>query len=146
MNLADAIRQAAQSSGAPIGAHQVDQPDQPDMELEAQKEISIVALPVNVNSDNPGVSNVVRLELVLNPEQLSSLLRAIVAGQHSVMTLRDAAAYLRLPSNVVEQMAVEGKLPALSIDGKWRFKHAALDEWMNSRQSDDPAFDKAVGA
>lgn len=143
MNLADAIRQAAQSSGSQIGAHQA---DQLEIEPEAQKEISIVALPVNGDLDNSSVSNVVRLELVLNPEQLSSLLRAIVAGQHSIMTLRDAAAYLRLPSNVVEQMAIEGRLPALSIDGKWRFKHAALDEWMNSRQSDDTGFDKAVGA
>lgn len=143
MNLADAIRQAAQSSGVPLGP-QVS--EQPETGGPGQQEISIVALPVNTNPDTSAVSNVVRLELVLNPEQLSSLLRAIVNGQHSVLTLREAAAYLRLPSNVIDQMATEGKIPALAIDGKWRFSYAALDEWLNTRHSDEPAFDKAVGA
>ncbi|HLK16658.1 MAG TPA: helix-turn-helix domain-containing protein [Fimbriimonadaceae bacterium] len=145
MNLADAIRQAAQSSGAPIGPNPAP-PVEPDFEFdEVAKEISLVASPVNANAD-PAVSNVVRIELTLNPEQLSNLLKAIVAGQHSVLTLRDAAAYLRLPANVVEQMAIEGKLPALSVDGKWRFKHSALDEWLTGCQTDATAFDKAVGA
>ena len=143
MNLADAIRQAAQHSGTPVGQQL---PDQPVQELSTQQEISIVTVPINPSQDNVATSNIVRLELVLNPEQLSSLLRAIVAGQHSVMTLREAAAYLRLPSTTVDQLATDGKLPALSIDGKWRFTHAALDEWMNNRQSDEPMFDKAVGA
>jgi len=143
MNLADAIRQAAQHSGTPLGPNLTEESEQV---LAAQKEISIVSETVNTTPDNGMLTNVVRLELVLNPEQLSSLLRAIVAGQHSVMTLREAAAYLRLPCNTVDQLATEGKLPALSIDGKWRFTHAALDEWMNSRQTDEPVFDKAVGA
>lgn len=145
MNLADAIRQAAQSSGTPLG------PQSPDVvaveaTADVQQEISIVAKTSNANSDNPSVSNVVRLELVLNPEQLSSLLRAIGNVQHSVMTLREAATYLRLPSKDVEQMAAEGKLPALSIDGKWRFTLAALDEWMTARQGEETTYDRAVGA
>jgi excisionase family DNA binding protein len=143
MNLADAIRQAAQQSGAPAGQQP---PDEMDAVLPIHQEISIVTVPVNPTQENATTSNVVRLELVLNPEQLSSLLRAIVAGQHSVMTLREAAAYLRLPSNTVDQLATEGKLPALSIDGKWRFTHAALDEWINNCQNEEPTFDKAVGA
>jgi len=143
MNLADAIRQAAQHGGIPAGP-QLSDPS--ESALPITQEISIVTVPVSSLQDNVTTSNVVRLELVLNPEQLSSLLRAIVAGQHSVMTLRDAAAYLRLPSHTVEQMATEGKLPALSIDGKWRFTHAALDEWINSRQTEEPVFDRAVGA
>ena len=143
MNLADAIRQAAQSSGTTLGP-QTPQVAEPTGQI--QQEISLVALPVNANPDSASVSNVVRLELVLNPEQLSSLLRAIVNGQHSVLTLREAAAYLRLPSNLVDQMASEGKLPGLSIDGKWRFTYSALDEWLNSRQAEDIPYDKAVGA
>jgi excisionase family DNA binding protein len=142
MNLADAIRQAAQHSGELLAPHLG---SQSEAAVETVQEISIVSLPVNSTSDI-ATSNVVRLELVLNPEQLGSLLRAIVAGQHSVMTLREAAAFLRLPSPVVDQMATEGKLPALSIDGKWRFTHAALDEWMNSRQSEEHVLDRAVGA
>lgn len=149
MNLADAIRQAAQSSGAPLGPNPGQEPapqSEQDFDSEAPREISLVASPVNVNPENPAVSNVVRIELTLNPEQLGNMLKAIVAGQHSVLTLRDAATYLRLPSHVVEQMAVEGKLPALNVDGKWRFKHSALDEWLTNGQSDETAFDKAVGA
>ena len=32
---------------------------------------------------------------------------------------------------MLEQMANEGKVPALLIDGKWRFARTAVDEWLN---------------
>jgi excisionase family DNA binding protein len=75
--------------------------------------------------------NVVRLELFLSPEQLSGLFRAVVATQHGMMTLREAAAYLRVNPSTVEQMAQEGQIPAISIEGRWRFPKNSLDEWLN---------------
>ncbi len=142
MNLADAIRQAATQTSPTGSAPEIEMPPtQTPSFVPDLKEVEIV-------SEQPQTmpTNTVRLELVLTPEQLSNLLRAIVAGQHSVMTLREAASYLRLPGTVVDQLATEGKLPALSIDGKWRFTHAALDEWMNQQKPEEPALDRAVGA
>lgn len=80
-----------------------------------------------------GLNNgsVVRLELFLNPEQLSSLFRALVATQHGMMTLREAANYLRVSTGVVEQMAQEGTLPGLLLEGRWRFPKTSLDEWLS---------------
>lgn len=75
--------------------------------------------------------NVVRLELFLSPEQLSGLFRALIATQHGMMTLREAATYLRVNPQSVEQMATRGEIPALLIDGRWRFPKSSLDEWLS---------------
>lgn len=141
MNLADAIRQAAQSNGNPLPSEQraprievidnpvYQEPDQPTESTmhQAQEESRLPDPPSQAVSHG----GVVRLELFLSPEQLSGLFRAVVANQHTVMTLREAAQYLRMGAGVLEQMAQEGKVPALMIDGKWRFARAAVDEWLN---------------
>jgi excisionase family DNA binding protein len=75
--------------------------------------------------------SVVRLELFLSPEQLSGLFRAVIANQHSVMTLREAAQYLRMSPAKLELMAQEGEIPGLQLDGRWRFTRSAVDEWMS---------------
>ena len=143
MNLADAIRQAAQSGGnsnpteqRPPKIEVIENPApapvveaiQTESTMEhAQEETRLPDPP------SPAVSHggVVRLELFLSPEQLSGLFRAVVANQHTVMTLREAAQYLRIAPSVLEQMAENGKVPALMIDGKWRFARNAVDEWLN---------------
>jgi excisionase family DNA binding protein len=75
--------------------------------------------------------NVVRLELFLSPEQMNQLFRSLVATQHAMLTLREAAQYLRVHPNTVEHMAQEGELPGLLIEGRWRFPKTSLDEWLN---------------
>jgi excisionase family DNA binding protein len=77
----------------------------------------------------PG-GNVVRFEIFLSPEQLSCLFRALVATQHSMMTLREAAAYLRIPAATLEQFAADNKIPALQLEGRWRFPKSGIDEWV----------------
>ena len=74
--------------------------------------------------------NAVRFEIFLSPEQLSCLFRALVATQHSMMTLREAANYLRIPAGTLEQYATEGRIPALQIEGRWRFPKSGVDEWV----------------
>ena len=61
---------------------------------------------------------------------MSCLFRALVATQHSMLTLREAANYLRIPSSTLELLAAESKLPALHIDGRWRFPKSGIDEWI----------------
>ncbi len=47
-----------------------------------------------------------------------------------VMTVAEAAKYLRLPKNKVEQLAKEGSLPARRVGETWRFLKSAVDEWL----------------
>lgn len=75
--------------------------------------------------------NVVRLELFLSPEQMNQLFRSLVATQHAMLTLREAAQYLRVHPATVEHMAQDGQLPGLLIEGRWRFPKSSLDEWLN---------------
>lgn len=77
-----------------------------------------------------GGGNAVRFEIFLSPDQLSCLFRALVSTQHSMLTLREAAHYLRIPSSTLEVLAAESKLPALHIDGRWRFPKSGIDEWI----------------
>lgn len=80
--------------------------------------------------------SVVRLELFLSPEQLMSLFRTIVTTHHTVMTSREAAAFLRIAPAVLEQLAESHEIPAFQMDGKWRFSRASLDEWLSMRASE----------
>lgn len=77
--------------------------------------------------------NAVRLELFLTPEQMNLMLRAVMTSHHSVMTLREAAAYLRMTTGTLERMAQDHEVPAFVIDGRWRFPKPALDEWLAIR-------------
>ena len=142
MNLADAIRQAAHTTGVPLPSEApaaeitvVDNPNwTPEAAEAAQPEGQAHEVRVP-DQPSPAVAggSVVRLELFLSPEQLSGLFRAVVGVQHTVMTLREAANYLRVPAGALEQMAQEGNVPAFLIDGKWRFQRAGLDEWLSLR-------------
>jgi excisionase family DNA binding protein len=79
--------------------------------------------------------NVVRLELVLNPEQLKGFFGAVIATQHSVLTLREAASLLRVSQSSLERLAEEGNVPGVMVDHKWRFTRTALDEWLNTHST-----------
>jgi excisionase family DNA binding protein len=150
MNLADAIRQAANqrndAAGTPENGPETFVATLAATPVTTVTEEESTMKEVQTPTDVAATGNVVRLELVLNPEQLKNLFNSIIANQHSVMTLRDAAQYLRLPANTVEQLASEGKLPAFQIDGRWRFSHAAIEEWMTLQGHDDAGYDRAVGA
>lgn len=82
--------------------------------------------------DVPHGHNVVRLELVLNPEQLKGFFGAVIASQHTVLTLREAASFLRVSQNSLQHMAEEGDVPGMLVDGKWRFTRQALEDWLNA--------------
>ena len=88
--------------------------------------------------------NAVRLELFLSGEQMTAMLRAIMAGQHSVLTLREAAAYLRVSPSTLEKLVESDEIPGVEIDGRWRFPKLNLDEWLleklhKSKEKNDAA-------
>lgn len=52
-----------------------------------------------------------------------------------ILTLEELADYLRLPQEVIERQAMQGQLPGRCIESTWRFRKAAIDEWLQSQDS-----------
>lgn len=46
---------------------------------------------------------------------------------HNLMTVKETAAYLRIPVPTVYYLVQRGQLPAIQIGGRWRVKKDALD-------------------
>jgi hypothetical protein len=51
----------------------------------------------------------------------------------SVLTLEEAAAYLRLSPEVVAQEATVGNIPGQKVNQTWRFLKGAIDDWLQNR-------------
>lgn len=48
----------------------------------------------------------------------------------SIMTIREAAQYLKLNYMTIYKLAQQGKIPASKIGGNWRLKKELLDDWI----------------
>ena len=57
------------------------------------------------------------------------------APANEVMTLPEAAAFLRLGEAQLERSAAKSEVPARRIAGQWRFSRAALLAWLDSAAS-----------
>lgn len=145
MNLADAIRKAVQGhqTGEPVPAPilnletrwiEVPETEPSFVSQQVQEEPPMNPSNESLTDQPQAINTAVRLELFLTPEQLSTLFRAVAANQHTMLTLREAAGYLRVPVSSLEQLAQEGELPGFLIDGRWRFSKSAIDEWLTSQQ------------
>lgn len=80
----------------------------------------------------PECASAIRLEMFLSPEQANNLLKALVHGQHSLLTLTEASQFLRVRATTVAKLANEGQIPAALIDGKWRFQRHELQGWLDA--------------
>jgi excisionase family DNA binding protein len=56
-------------------------------------------------------------------------------GHPAVLTLEEAAAYLRLPPETVARQNSQGEIPGRQVGTEWRFLQSALDEWLSMRDS-----------
>ena len=52
-----------------------------------------------------------------------------------VFTLEEAAAYLKLPPEMILRQAAQGNLPGRKIEDTWRFLKAAIDDWLRLQNS-----------
>src|SRR5438309_1852552 len=52
-----------------------------------------------------------------------------------VLTLVEAARYLRVAAKAVKQRALSGDIPGRQIGTEWRFLKTALDEWLRRPNS-----------
>ncbi len=53
----------------------------------------------------------------------------------NVLTLEEVADYLRLPREIVERQANQGKIPGKKVEENWRFLKSAIDDWLRSTDS-----------
>jgi excisionase family DNA binding protein len=51
----------------------------------------------------------------------------------NILTLAEAAAYLRIPEKDLAELADRNELPARKLAGEWRFLRRGLDYWLVSR-------------
>jgi excisionase family DNA binding protein len=50
-----------------------------------------------------------------------------------LLTMHELAAYLHLDEATVSKLVMQGKIPSLQIERQWRFKRAAIDEWIEQQ-------------
>lgn len=143
MNFADAIRKVSGDAGGQALASMNNNPQS----WTENTQTTPVNPPVNAPepvSPHVNSGNVVRLEMFLSAEQMGGLFRAIMAGQHSVMTAREAASYLRISQETLVKLAEEGEIPGVVIENRWRFPKPSLDDWLatqstNTEEAEDVA-------
>ena len=47
-----------------------------------------------------------------------------------VLTVAEAAEYLRIPKSTLYKLAQEGKIPCQKVGRHWRFHRDAIDGWL----------------
>jgi len=68
-----------------------------------------------------------------------------VDAPQEVMTVDEAARYLRIPRSSIYKLAQEGRIPCKKVGRQWRFSYRALDEWLRRPAGAAPELDAAVG-
>jgi excisionase family DNA binding protein len=56
-----------------------------------------------------------------------------------LLTLPELSTYLHLDDKTVFKLVQTGKIPGVTIDGKWRFKRRQIDAWLEDQLADDVA-------
>ena len=56
-------------------------------------------------------------------------------GIPEILTVEEAAAYLKLPVSTIYRLAERRQLPAHKVGRQWRFSRAAIDQWLQERSS-----------
>jgi excisionase family DNA binding protein len=51
----------------------------------------------------------------------------------NIMTLEEAAKYLKMKPQTIWLWAQKGNIPAIKLGKEWRFLRGVIDEWLNQR-------------
>lgn len=54
------------------------------------------------------------------------------------MTVKDVAEYLKVSTDLIYQLAQQGRIPASKVGNRWRFKKDKIDFWMARRDIAKP--------
>jgi excisionase family DNA binding protein len=63
-----------------------------------------------------------------------------------VLSLVEAAAFLKLPKKTVENLAAGGELPGRKIGKEWRFLRSAIEDWLQPQLAYRGPSDAQLGA
>ncbi len=55
-----------------------------------------------------------------------------------VMTIEEAAGYLRVPLSSLYKLAQGGKVPCQKVGRHWRFRKETLDRWLDQHATNEP--------
>ncbi len=53
-----------------------------------------------------------------------------------LMTIQDIATYLKMSPQTIYRMAQQGKIPALKVRNRWRFRRGDIEAWLTSESND----------
>lgn len=51
----------------------------------------------------------------------------------TLLNIQQVADYLQLNHSTVYQWAQQGRLPAIKLGGRWRFRRADIEEWLDAQ-------------
>ena len=69
-----------------------------------------------------------------------------IATKHQVLTLAEAARFLRVKKSALQKLVDEGRVPARKIGEEWRFFRGALETWLSGKSDSRLAFLAQAGA
>jgi excisionase family DNA binding protein len=55
-----------------------------------------------------------------------------ILTNHEVLTLEEAAEFLRVSSDAAAELANRGEMPGRCVRGEWRFLRGALEDWLRA--------------
>jgi hypothetical protein len=66
-----------------------------------------------------------------------------VITDYEVLTLEEAAGFLRITPQRAEELATGGTIPGRRLDHDWRFLKSALENWLRGRDDKRTLLDQA---
>jgi excisionase family DNA binding protein len=54
--------------------------------------------------------------------------------ESEMMTLRELAAYLKMPEKTLYRLAAESKVPGFKVGASWRFRKSEIDKWIERQE------------
>jgi excisionase family DNA binding protein len=69
-----------------------------------------------------------------------------IATKHEVLTLPEAARFLRVKKALLEKLVQDGTVPARKVGDDWRFSRTALQAWLSGRPDYRKALMEQAGA
>jgi excisionase family DNA binding protein len=66
--------------------------------------------------------------------------------ESDILTLEEAATYLKLPKNILEKQLTLGTIPGRNIGGHWRILKSALQDWLAQKNSSKATLLAMAGA
>lgn len=53
--------------------------------------------------------------------------------ESDIMTMKQAAEYLKINDKTAYKLAAEGKIPGFKVGGAWRFRKSEIDDWIKNQ-------------